>query len=91
LRNLTELYLDRTQIGIEGLEVLCRSEVLCTVEKLILPHNGLDDRAIEIIADSDCLPNLVTLDLYKNRLSAEAAQVIKQSPKLKKFKFLQVD
>ncbi len=60
------------------------------VEKMILPHNGLDEAAVDLLAESDCLPNLVTIDLYRNRISLESARKLKQSPKLKRFKFLQL-
>ncbi|MEE9499128.1 MAG: hypothetical protein V3V24_07295, partial [Nitrospinaceae bacterium] len=83
--------LDRTQIGNEGLKALCESEIMLTVEKLTLPHNGLDNAAIDLLAESDYLPNLVTIDLYRNRISQSTAQRLKQSPKLKRFKFLQMD
>ena len=62
-----------------------------TVEKLSLPHNDLDEVAIDLLAESDCLPNLVTIDLYRNRISLSMGQRLKQSPKLKRFKFLQLD
>jgi len=73
------------------LKALCESEIMLTVEKLVLPHNALDHAAIDLLAQSDCLPNLVTIDLYNNNISLETAQKLKQSPKLKRFKFLQMN
>ncbi|NIY13763.1 MAG: hypothetical protein GWM98_02180 [Nitrospinaceae bacterium] len=62
-----------------------------SVEKLSLPHNELDDEAITILMESEVLPNLITLDLYRNRVSQRAAQALKNAPKLPQFKFLQME
>jgi hypothetical protein len=64
---------------------------MLSVETLALPHNRIDDAALDIIAQSECLGNLITLDLYRNPVTEEKAQALKKVPALKRLKFIYTD
>jgi hypothetical protein len=70
---------------------LCNGGPWPSLLTLSLAQNGLDDKSVQILAETKSFPKLITLDLYNNNINDDAVDVIRCSPYLKCLRVLQVN
>jgi uncharacterized protein (TIGR02996 family) len=80
LSGLKRLSLFATALGPKGVQAFFDSVALPRLEHLHLGDNGLDSEGVKIVAAAKRLP--ATLDLSKNKIGAEGARALAESPAL---------